>query len=800
MKVSLKWLRSYVDIDGISPEEIANKLTFSGIEVEEVSYLASGTNLVIGEILSCENHPDSDHLHILRVNLGEKYGIEQIVCGAPNARKGLKVIVARVGAVLPQVTIQVGNIRGVESRGMCCSLSELGVDKKYLNEYQLAGIEELPSDAPVGEENVLGYLGLDDVILDLKLLANRSDCNAMINVAKEVSALFSRPLHLPVPTFYHDLPTYDFKVGSTTTNCPSFAIQVVEGVEVKESPLWLKQALMAMGVRSINNIVDIGNYIMLMTGQPLHMYDLDLLPEKELIVRDDIEESFVALDEKEYAIQKGDLVVTSKGKVMCLAGVMGGENSEVNANTHRIAIEVGYFLGASVRKTSIRLNLSSESSARFIKGINPHQTETVFAYTIDLLKELCGDVHVYAPVVYDQLSHEPKVIQTSPERINHRLGTSFKDEEIEDVLTRVGVQVKKGGNVWYATIPAHRIDISCDADLSEEVIRILGFEHVKSVLPTLETTLGGLNDDQKKKRKIRYFLLDRGLDEILTYTLVSQKENELFQIFPKEEAYALLHPMTDDHAYVRTSLLPSMLSTLQYNVARKAKTLSLFEVSEVYTHASTHTHLAVALYGYDTYQEELHTIPYDFYHAKGIVEGILELLGIEKTRYRIERYKDASKNGFHPGRSAALYIGKDFVGVFGEAHPTLKKAYDLDKAPCLLIELRLDVLFNTKTSQKKMVPPSKFPFVERDLALLAKKDIPASDIIKTIKQAGKPLVKDVIVFDVYQGEHIDFGYKSIAVKVIYQREEKTLEEKEITASEMAIKEALLKQHGIVLRG
>ena len=303
-----------------------------------------------------------------------------------------------------------------------------------------------------------------------------------------------------------------------------------------------------------------------------------------------------------------------------------------------------------------------------------------------------------------------------------------------------------------------------------------------------------------KKRKIRYFLLDRGLDEILTYTLVSKKENEMFHIFKEEDAYTLLHPMTDDHAEVRKSLLPSLLTTMQYNVARKAKRLAFFEVSEVYTKASTHTHLAIGLYGSDAYQGELQTMPYDFYHMKGIVEGILELLGIEKTRSRIERYKEAKENGFHPGRSAALYIGKDFVGAFGELHPTLKKAYDLDKAPCLMLELLLDVLLEVKTSQKKMVAPSKFPFVERDLALIAKKDIPVSDIIKTMKQAGKALVKDVIVFDVYQGEHIDFGYKSVAVKVIYQNDERTLEEKEIVAAEMAIKEALLKQHGIVLRG
>lgn len=406
---------------------------------------------------------------------------------------------------------------------------------------------------------------------------------------------------------------------------------------------------------------------------------------------------------------------------MCLAGVMGALSCAVTENTKNVAIEVANFSSAQVRRTSIRLNLGSESSARFIKGINPHQADDVLAYAANMVISLCGCTSEEETAAYDTVNHEPTTIHTSAYLINHRLGTDFKEEEIIDVLSRVGVEIEKEENGLKAIVPSHRIDITGNADLSEEVIRILGFEHVKSELPTLQTALGGLKENQMKKRKIRYFLLDRGLDEILTYTLISKKENEMFHIFKEEDAYTLLHPMTDDHAEVRKSLLPSLLTTMQYNVARKAKRLAFFEVSEVYTKASTHTHLAIGLYGSDAYQGELQTMPYDFYHMKGIVEGILELLGIEKTRYRIERYKEAKENGFHPGRSAALYIGKDFVGVFGELHPTLKKAYDLDKAPCLMLELLLDVLLEVKTSQKKMVAPSKFPFVERDLALIAKK-------------------------------------------------------------------------------
>lgn len=798
MKVSVKWLRQLVNLDGITPDEIAHKLTFAGVEVEDVIHLASATGLVIGEILDCVEHPSSDHLHVLQVNLGEKYGVKQIVCGAPNARKGLKVIVAMVGAKLPGITIGAGVIRGVESNGMCCSLVELGVDKKYLSEAQLAGIEELDASAPVGNENVLEYLGLDDVILDMKLLANRSDCNAMISVAKEVAALFERELTLPVVNYNSDALPSNFVVGSKTPKCLQFSAKVIEGIEVKESPAWLKQTLMAMGIRSINNIVDIGNYVMLMFGQPLHMYDLDLLPKEELIVRDDLEGDFVALDDKTYRLEKGDLVVTCDGVASCLGGVMGASSCAVSEKTKRIVIEAANFVGAQVRRTSIRLNLGSESSARFIKGINPHQYEDVIAYTASLVKELCGATKEYQTVTYDEVDHNLKTITTSVYRINNRLGTSFSEEEIVYVLARVGVKVSKDGDKLVATVPAHRIDMTCDADLTEEVIRILGFEHVNSTLPTVKAVLGGLSELQAKKRKIRYFLLDNGLDEILTYTLVSKNDNSRFNFFHNDDPYVLLHPMTDEHAEVRKSLMSSMLGALKYNVARQAKRLSLFEVSEVFTKNGQSTHLCLGLYGYDAYLHELKTIPYDFYSLKGIFEAIMEQLGIEPTRYRLDRLGD--NDTYHPGRSAGVYFGKELVGVLGELHPTLRKEYDLDKAPCLVMELLLNKILEVKTSRKKMQAPSKFPFVERDLALIVKENVKSSDLIRVIKKAGKNLVKDVTIFDIYKGEHVDKGYVSIAVKIKYQNDEKTLQEKEILESENSIKEALFKEFSIVLRG
>lgn len=797
MKVSLKWLSKYVDISDLTPEEIANKLTFAGIEVEEINRLANATNLVIGQIIDCQNHPDSNHLHVLKVDLGNKYGVTQIVCGAPNARKGLKVIVARVGAKLPQITIVASTIRGVESNGMCCALYELGVDKKYLTEAQINGIEELPEDAPVGEENVLGYLGLDDIVLDLKLLANRSDCNAMINVAKEVAALYEREVKVPEANNNVTFET-SFKVSSNTDKCKLFYGKVLKDVKIAPSPKWMQELLTASGVRSINNIVDIGNYIMLLTGQPLHMYDLDKLGNESLVACDDYEGDFVALDNNTYKVEKGDIVISCDGKPMCLAGVMGSQACSVDENTKNIVIEAAYFTSVAVRKTSIRLNLGSESSARFIKGINPHQQEYVLNLTASLVRELCGAKEESQIIKYDELEHKLLEISFTITKINNRLGTNFTSEEIVNVLNRVGVKVT-GEDTKIAVIPAHRIDMTTIADLSEEVIRILGFDKVKSILPVQEVTVGGLNQTQLKKRQIRDYLISNGLYEALTYTLVRKETVQSFAYINNDECFNLSHPMTDEHETVRNNILPSLFETVQYNLSRQAKDIAFFETSEINTKKGNESHLAIVLCGEDEYRHQMHKIPYSFYSIKGLFEGIMNLLGLTNTRYKIERLQ-SNKNEFHPGRSAQVRVGKDIVAVFGELHPYANKKYDFGKNTVVALEMNLGAFVNMKTSISKLVAPSKFPFVERDLALVVKKDVSSNDIIKTIKMAGKEIVSNVEIFDEYVGEHVDFGYKSLALKITYQNANKTLEEKELVAAEDAIKQALFKNHNIVLRG
>lgn len=799
MKVSLKCLSQFVDISGLNPEKIASKLTFAGLEVEDISYLASGSNLIIGQIIEQHKHENSDHLHVLKVDLGKEEGVKQIVCGASNCEEGTKVIVAMEGAKLPGGEIKKSLVRGVESNGMCCSLVELGVDNKFLSEKQLAGIEELPKDAPVGERNVLGYLGLDDVVLDLKVLANRPDLLGVINVAREVGSIFNRKVTIPT---FETVANYkgDFEVGSETDNCTQFAIEEVLELHNVQSPKWMKDHLMAMGIRSINALVDIGNYVMLMTGQPLHMYDLDKLPRKSLIVKDDFKGDFVALDEKTYKLEEGDIVITSGGRVMCLGGVMGALECAVDENTRNIAIESASFQGAAIRKTVNRLGLASESSSRFIKGTNHFQSEYVLDFATKLIRDICGSK--YEGKIKEYLFEEKSrhAIASSVEEINRRLGTNLTNKEISDTLERLNFIIDMNDNGCFKVIvPSYRLDIFESADLSEEIIRLLGFEKIKSELPNLQTTVGKLNDRAAKSRLVSDFLLYNGLDKCLTYTLVSQSELNDFAYLSKNKPYKVINPLTDEREYVRLHVLPSLLNALSYNIARQTKDVRIFEISDILT-AETHSlHLAVVLSGDEPIRQKLEKRPVDFYAAKGLFEGLMELFAIAPSRYKIEKLK-SDEEEFHSGKSAIIKIGNEVVGVIGELHPNeIEKRHLGKNNNVAVMELKLDSFFEIKTSSVKMNGISKFPFVKRDIALLLDKEVLVKDLLKTIRQIDRNLISDCEVFDIYEGIAIEKGQKSVAISITFQAEDRTLKDEEVNTLEKKIKDELVTKFKATLR-
>lgn len=795
MLASYNLLKNIVDLDGISPKEIADKLTFAGLEVEGIEYLAQASNLVIGQILEVQNHPDSNHLHILKVDEGEKYGVEQIVCGAPNVRVGLKVIVARPGAKLPakDIVICKSTIRGVESNGMCCALNELGVDKLYLTEAQINGIEELNDDAPVGEENVLAYLGLDDVVFDINVLANRSDCLALYSIAKELGSLFNRKVNIPTPIKYDEVDS-EFITSSDTEDCPQFSIKAVKGVVTKPSPLWLQRALMAEGIRSINNIVDIGNYVMLLTGQPLHMYDMKKLKGNKFVVKNNFEGDLVALDEKSYHIENGDLVVTNDDVPVCLAGTMGLLNVAIDDDTIDIAIEAANFKGSTVRKTGNRLGLSSESSARFQKGINPYQDEFVLDLTAQLLVELAEAKVVCKTVRYSTLNENDTKIECSISYINSRLGTAFTKEEIVNVLTRLNIKVcDVDGDNFLAFPPDYRIDLKCDADLSEEVIRYIGFGAIKSILPEMPTTTGGYTSFQQKRLNLRNLLINQGFNEVLTYALVSPKLNDSFVVLNNDEPYVILNPMTVEHSITRRGLVASMLEVVEYNIAHQQKDLAFFEVSGIDTKTQVYQELCVCLNGSKNIRGLLEKKPYDFYDIHGVMEAIFNMLGIDKNRYKEVRLEDSKY--YHPGRTTKIMMEKDIIGVCGQVHPTLSK----DIGDTYILNLNLTKLFDVRVSSTKMSPVSIYPSVTRDLAFVVNKNVLAGDMIRTMKKNGKSIVKDIQIFDVYQGEFLAKDTKSIAFTITYQDDNKTLVDNDISQAEQSIISALLKEFNAVLR-
>ena len=790
MLVSLNEISKYVDISGLSKEEIASRLTFSGIEVEEIKTLSKATSLVVGKVISCIPHPNSDHLHVCKVDIKDE--ILDIVCGAPNCKEGIKVIVAKVGAKLPGGEIKAGEIRGYKSNGMLCALNELGVDPKYLKEEQIKGIEILSDDFEVGDSDILHKLGLDDVILDLSLLANRSDCYSLFNVSREIGALFNRKVNILEANDDSTYEEKEFKVDSLTPNCKEFSVKIVKGIEVKDSPAWLKNCLRSEGIRTINNIVDLGNYIMLLTGQPIHMYDYDKLVKKELIVRSDINEKFIALDEKEYSIHEGDICVTSFGKTMCLGGIMGGLDSEVTNDTKNIVIEVANFNHASIRRTSSRLGLVSDSSQRFVKGINKDQVDYVLNLTTNLLKTISNVDSISNIIKYDVLNHDKKLISCSVDYINNRLGTNFEYEKIKEILELLYFKfVESDGNKFIVEVPSFRIDVEGKADLSEEIIRYIGLDTISPTLPFMETTVGGKSKDEQKEDVICSFLSNNGLYRVLTYTLVNKKMSESFKILNKSDGYVIKNPLTEDHKYVRTNLLPSLINCANYNLNHQNNNFGIYEISHIDSMQKNEIHLGVVLVGKKYKQDKIIGESYSYYDAKGIVDTILNMFNISSTRVKYTRFET---DEFHPNRSALVLLDNKPLCVMGDIYPTKKEIKD----SMILLEMNLSVLFATKSKNIKFEPISAYPQSSRDYAFIIDDSINYIDIKNEVKKCSS-LIKEVSVFDIYKGKNLAQNEKSIALTVVFESNDHTLKDNEIDEVHNKIVETLNKKFNVSLR-
>ena len=756
MKLSRKFLNDYIDTSDISINKLADDMTSIGNEYDFCGKLINASNLVIGEVIKCEMHPDSDHLHICQVNVGNE--ILNIVCGAPNVREGIKVIVALPGAVLPGGTIKKGVIRGVESNGMLCSISELGLDHKFLKKEDIEGICELGEDAKVGDDPIK-YLNLDDEIIDFELTSNRGDLLSVLGMAYEIGALYNKKVNevdLDYPSINGKM---NFNLDIKTSKCSLFLAKKALDVEIMESPDFIKKRLIASGIRPINNVVDISNYVMLELGQPLHFYDADRLGDA-LVVRDALDnEELVTLDNIQRTLSSSDIVIADREKAVGLAGVMGGLSTEVESDTKNILIEAAIFDSVSVRLTSKKI-LRSEASNRFEKGLDPKRTYMAMERSCYLLSKYANAKIISEVVSYDKTDASDKEINITVFDINNLLGLNISRDEIVNIFKRLSFDVSSDDNNLKVLVPSRRGDITIKEDLIEEVARIYGIDKIVGTLPSLKIKKGSYN---KIFRGIREMLSSLGFNETLSYTLIPNNLAHMYTLDEFEEVN-LQDPMSDDHRTLRYSLLPSMMLTYDYNAKRNNKDLCLFEIGKRFKKCNKEyfesNSLAILMSG--TYNYGLRKEKIDFYDIKGVMEEVLDGLGF-KNRYSLSATSIPKE--FHNGASASIILNGKNIGVIGKVHPSITKDN------IYLMEIDLDMISNLGVKKLEYSEISKYPSITKDVAFIFDKNIKNEEIISEIKKSAGKYLTDILLFDLYE---IDDNRRSLAYKLIFSSSDNTL--------------------------
>ena len=785
MKLSTNFVKDYVDID-VDLKTLAEDMTGVGNEYDSAQKLINATNLVVGEVIECEMHPDSDHLHVCKVNVGNE--VLQIVCGAPNVRKDLKVIVALVGAELPgDFKIKAGKIRGVESNGMLCSIAELGLDSKFLKPEDKEGIHELPESAVPGEDPIK-LMGMDDGVIDFELTANRGDLLSILGMAYEIGAIYDKKvkdIDLSYNQSNEDINN-SFKVNVKTDNCSIFLAKRVENVVIKESPTFIKNRLIASGIRPINNVVDISNYVMLEVGQPLHYYDADTLNGCLEVRMAEENEKLTTLDDVERTLSSEDIVISDGKKAIGLAGVMGGAETEITENTKNIMIESAIFDNVKIRKTSKEI-LRSEASNRFEKGLDSNRTYMAIERSCHLLEKYADAKIVGGLVKYDTTSLEDTKIDVSLEKVNRVLGTTISKEDVLDVFRKLAFETEVNGDKITVSVPKRRIDISIEEDLIEEVGRIYGVNNIEGKLPSLPLKQGSYN---KTLRNIRNKMIDLGLNETLSYILVNDKEATKYTT-DNVEIVKLLDPMTEERNTLRYSMIPSLVKIYEYNKARNQKDVSIFEIGKGFykkdEQYGENLKLCVLMTGERYLSVKSKQV--DFYDIKGIAEELLDYLGYG-GRYSFV-VKDELPKEFHPYQTAQISVNNDIVGIIGKLHP------NCTKDNVYVLEINLDKLLEKKTGKMKYKEISKFPSVKKDLAVVIDKDITSEEIAKQIKKLAGNLLLGSKIFDVYTGENIEENKKSIAYSLEFGAADRTLTDDEINAILEKIIAGLEKQGAII---
>lgn len=782
MIVSYNWLKEFVDVD-LSPSELSDMLTMLGLEVERVEQrLTEFDSVVVALVQEKMQHPNADKLSLCKVNNGRD--VLDVVCGAQNFKQGDKVALAQIGTVLPgDFKIKRSKIRGAESCGMLCSEKELGLADES------AGIMVLPGDAPLGVP-LFDALGMKDVIFEIGLTPNRADCLSVVGIAREIAAKLGKRIHYP-PLDLHESaePATDFAsvVIEDPELCPRYAARYIAGCTIAPSPAWLVERLKAVGMRSINNVVDVTNYVLMELGHPLHAFDHDRLAGGRIVVRKAADgEKFTTLDDQERLLAADDLTICDGQRAVALAGIMGGQNSEIAPNTTNILLESAYFNPSAIRRTSKRLGIHSESSHRFERGADIDAVPKALDRAASLIAQLAGGRIARGSIDIYPTPVSPRTIQLREERVEQILGVAVSSGQISSILTGLDCSVEAAGTgILRVTVPTYRVDLEREIDLVEEVARMVGYDNIPVTMPMARVFSDRPLPHQRLERSIRDLMVSLGFNEVINFSFSSVAANEQMLIPGDDHRFRqvkLLNPLVEEHAAMRTSLLPGLLETSARNMSYKLFNQRIFELRRVYLVKPDRESpeeplllggLMSGLRASEGWNQDKSSL--DFYDAKGVVESLFESLRLDRVTFEVKGLEPF----YHPGKACTLYCAGERIGSLGELHPTVLSRFGLEKQ-AYYFELDLERLLHRLRDHHAVVAPSRYPDTTRDIAMLLADDVPAIAVLDCIYGMKAKEIENVSLFDVYTGEHVPEGQKSIAVRIRYRLSDRTLTDDEVT--------------------
>ena len=798
MKVSYNWLQEHIDFD-YTPEELAHELTMVGLEVESVEKLGADIeSVIIGQIKEINEHQNADKLSVCRVDLGEE--VSQIVCGADNMSEGDKVPVAPVGMEMPDgMKIEEVKLRGVKSSGMMCSTNELNLPDDGID-----GLYILDQDATVGNQ-LVKELELNDIILEFDLTPNYAHCLSIIGVAREIAAITNNELHLPEVNLEETDKHIDDVIDVTVEDpdlAPRYAGRIITDVEVEDSPEWLKNRLEAVGVGSVNNIVDITNYILMELGQPLHAFDYDQLAEQEIIVRRAEEgEKLLTLDDEERELDEDMLVIADANKPVCIGGVMGGANSEVTNGTTTLFLESANFAPSSVRKTAKKLKIHSDSSHRFERGVDVNGVEYALDRAAELIAEIAnGEVLEGYKDIYSTPKQAQEIV-VNPEKVRKILGVEMAKVKMKSFLERLHFDVEDKGVNLLVKVPTYRVDVDKEIDLIEEIARIYGYDNVEPIQAKAELKQGKKNWKQKIEAKTKELLTNLGLYEVQNYSFINRNEFDklnLTQDSCLRNTVEINNPVNEEHTIMRTTLLPSLLENISLNLNRDVENINIFELNTVFLPQDNNelpeerTKLSLAVMKEDLNDTWNVNAP-GFFYLKGVLENYCQQLGIENVEFSTGEF-----SALHPGRTAVVEINGEQTGYLGELHPDVQENYDLSQRVAVC-ELDFSILVEAASAEREYQPLPKYPALSRDIALVVDKEVTSKEIKEVILEVGSDIIEAIELFDLYQGEQLEQGDKSLAYSIKYRVADRTLTDDEVNQVQMEIEEKLNEELGAHIR-